>query len=231
MHFPLLEKSAISMNMDLLTQAKEDLQRERLLSQFRTILPWFLGVTAVVVIGVGGYEAYRGFSNMQNRKNTDALVAASNDSSLNALLEYAKEEHNAHGAMGALTAFARMSPEEQQKDGLSLLKSAATDGKLPSDWRAFAALVLVKAEIAFGAEASRADEFLALLRPAVTDTKNPWHALSSLESALIAGEMKNDPKAAAAFIDMDTKTLTPQLAQRVTMAQAHYGAGMDKPKE
>ncbi len=211
------------MAMDLLTQAKEDLRREQLMSRFNTFFPWALGAVTVIIVTVGGYEAYKAISDWQNRKQTDAYVAASESSALQPLLDYAKEEGNTHGAFAALTAFARMSPAEQGKDGLPLLRETAKNDKLPDEWRALAALVLVKAEIAYGAGADKADEFLALLKPATDDAKNPWHNVSSIEAALIAGEMKGDDKAAAAFVDMDTSKLSPQLADRVTVLQGHYG--------
>lgn len=193
------------------------------MARVKAVLPWFLGGVTALIVAVGGYEAYQGVTSLQHRAQTDAYLKVSEASSMQPLLDYAKEKGGTHGAMATLTAFARMSPAEQEKDGLPLLREAAINKDLPQDWRSLVALVLVKAEIAFGAGTDKADEMLALLKPAADDQANPWHALSALQSALIAGELKNDAKAAAAYVDMDTSNISRELAARITTLQARYG--------
>ena len=211
--------------MDPFAQAQEDLARERLMAQFRRVLPYAAVALAVLLAGVAIRETYEFVSHRIHQSRSEDLSAALNaEDSVAALTGIAEKDGGARAALAGLIAFQRMDLETQKTEGVTLLQNMAQDKSLPKEWRDYAALTLVKARVAFGS--SDADDLLATLKPVTHDDKSPWQSSALIQEALIYGEMKKDSAAAAQSLQkLREGTMTPELAEKANVLRGLYGTG------
>ncbi|MFD2251373.1 hypothetical protein FHS82_000526 [Pseudochelatococcus lubricantis] len=180
---------------DIFREIDEDLRRDRYSQLFRRVAPLLIAVVVLVVVGVGGWQAWRWFDR-QSAEDTgarfeEALQAAREGKTADA--EHALSTIAADGPAGyQLLARLRLAAITGAKDpaaGAAAFTAIADDGKVDAVWRDLARLRATLLQI----DKLSPDEAQAALQPLAAPGQ-PWR-LTALETlglvALRAGKLED----------------------------------------
>ena len=202
---------------DIFREVDEEVRKEQTVRFFKRY-GWLIGaIVVLVVVGVGGYEAYKAWQ-------TSERTAASNRYA--EILEQVPGERPAaieqlrtlaapgSGGYGLLAAFeeARLLAEDGKRDEAIAAWQRIADSSAPSTYRQLATLLSVQYRIDSGDPADLAAELTLLLAP-----EAPFQALALEMTALIALREGDTATARQRFREIaDDPAAPPNARQRAT---------------
>ncbi len=199
--------------MDLMTEAQEELRQERAKHYFKKYGPYVAIIIALLLVVVGGKQAWHAYNHHQDVKNTTALLNASD--SLEDLLVLSQNIHAPQGVMAGLIAFTRMDETQQKTDGLQLLNDLYTNKKNPSLWRDYAGLLYVRHTLATQGHDADTEALLSVLDNLTKDADSAFYSAAVIEHASITGILNNDTKNALNMLQsIENKELPVHLTNK-----------------
>ncbi len=196
-----------------MTEAQDELRQERAKHYARKYGPYVAIFIVLILIIVGGKQAWHAYNLNKDQKNTVALLNSVD--SIDALTQLSSSNTSAQGAMAGLIAYSRMDDTQKSNEGMALLNNIASDNAYPELWRDYATLVYVRSALAFQEGSVDADALLEKLKPLTNDDDKPFYAAAIIEQAVITGILKQDKDTALSLLnDIRDKTLPAHLSQK-----------------
>lgn len=196
-----------------MTEAQDHLRQERAKHYAKKYGPYVAIFITLILISVGGKQAWHAYTHHNNTKNTVLLLNSTD--SLEGLSSMVQDNTSAQGAMAGLIAFSRMDSDAKATQGLTLLNDISSNDNYPKLWRDYTSLVFVRSSLAFQGDAANGDALLEKLKPLMSKSDDAFYAASRIETASILAVLKqNKAEALAMLDDIKVDTLPAHLRQK-----------------
>jgi hypothetical protein len=221
---------------DLLTEAKEDLQREQLKNLWDRYGLYLIALIAGSIIATGSTAMYTSWDRGVKEQQTVALLDLQNakDYPSNILNAEKLAMRPALKAMAYLNAAAAFMRAQDEKNALTLYERVSENSSAPAEFKDLGTLMSVR--ILANDPAQKGETLIARLEPLYASAKNPWAAHARLEAAVLTAHKLSDFTKArahlAAVLEMkDLPETLYQKAQALDHVYALQQNGKDKPTE
>lgn len=215
---------------DLITEATEDLQRERLKNLFDQYGVYVISLIVGCLLITGGVSLYKSWEmNVKQQQTAQLLELQESADYPNNILKAEKLDlRPSLNAIATLNAASVFMEKNDTKNALTLFERVSKDAKSPGEFKDLATLMQVR--LTMNDETIKGEDLIALLKPIYSSTKNPWAAHARLEAAVISVHKLNDPAKArehlAAILDM--QGLPNSLHQKAQALDHVYGLQQNK---
>jgi hypothetical protein len=218
---------------DLITEATEDLQRERLKNLFDKYGLYVIALIVGTIALTGGISAYKSWDLSVKEKQTATLVAfqEAKDYPQNILKMEKIELRPAIRSIALLNAAGAFIEAKDNENALKLYERVSTDASAPREFKDLGTLMSVR--FLSNNKDQNADDLIKRLEPLYARAKAPWAAHARLEAAVIEANKRNDLTKAREHLAaiLDTKGLPETLYQKAEALDHVYTLQQDKSAE
>ncbi|HWY61299.1 MAG TPA: tetratricopeptide repeat protein [Rhizomicrobium sp.] len=207
---------------DIFREVEEDVRKERLEKLWKAYGDYVIGLLALIILSVAGYELWLRYEDGQRAKAATAFVAAqhvANPAQAAAAFEsLGKTGPGGYGVLARLAQADAMPAAGKANDAIALYKDIASSDSSPVGATARLRAAWLMADTASGAD------LVTLLAPLTTPT-SPWREMAREVLAYSDYKAGKTKEAAAAFDSLATDPDSPDALRGRAKAFAQFLQG------
>ena len=201
----------------LIQELEESVKQDEINKMWEKYSPYILGCVAIIILTTGFFSFWSSYNMRANAYNTEIILTARDQADSATLLAAAvpglKDDQR---FLALFISAGKLLENKDYDEAVRHYKKIAADSSVSPVLRDLANLMVVRTEWSYGARKSDAGVYLGMLKPILSDPRNPWRYHAAIQSAMITAHDQKDYKKARQYLMpvLDEDNPSPSLVER-----------------